>query len=161
MFKKENFITSQNCKALQNQTKHFVGGWRYLHEQLHQHLPRGSKTVQVSGGKDKLLSCPETPWEIADEGESTCSETSRHLPAREPSSGKASFVLLGVSTRNAEGRKDNTSLKKKKTSVSQVRTNRKIVGGAGIVMQVKNEGKHEMRSAIIIVIQDVKIQTEM
>lgn len=77
----------------------------------------------------------------------------------EPSSGKASFVLLGVGTRNAEGRKDNTSLKK--TSVRQVRTNRKIVGGAGIVMQVKNEGKHEMRSAIIIVIQDVKIQTEM
>lgn len=79
----------------------------------------------------------------------------------EPSSGKASFVLLGVGTRNAEGRKDNTSLKKKKTSVRQVRTNRKIVGGAGIVMQVKNEGKHEMRSAIINVIQDVKIQTEM
>lgn len=79
----------------------------------------------------------------------------------EPSSGKASFVLLGVSTRNAEGRKDNTSLKKKETSVRQVRTNRKIVGGAGIVMQVKNEGKHEMRSAIINVIQDVKLQTEM
>lgn len=77
----------------------------------------------------------------------------------EPSSGKASFVLLGVSTRNAEGRKDNTSLKKKETSVRQVRTNRKMVGG--VVMQVKNEGKHEMRSAIINVIQEVKIQTEM
>lgn len=159
MFKKENFITSRNCKALQNQTKHFVGGWRYLHEQLHQHLPRGSKTVQMSGGKDKLLSCPETPWEIADEGESTCSETSCHLPAREPSSRKGSFVLLGVSTRKAEGRKDHRSLKN--TSVRQVRTNRKIVGGAKIVMQVQNEGKHEMRSAIIIVIQDVKIQTEI
>lgn len=90
MFKKENFIASRNCKPLQNQTKHFVGGGRYLHEQLHQHLPRGSKTVQVSGGKDKLLSCSETPWEIADEGESTCSETSCHLPAR------GTFFLEGV-----------------------------------------------------------------